>query len=58
MRHQDVDAFRDEVPFIKQRLTSRQVEPPAIKPRGPAETVTETTSLTSLRTSDPPPPWF
>lgn len=37
MGHQDVDAFRDEVPFIQQRLTPRQVEPPTVKPRSPAE---------------------
>ena len=36
--HQDVDAFRDEVPFIQQGLTPRQVEPPAVKPRSPVET--------------------
>lgn len=38
MGHQDVDALGDEVPFIQQRLTPRQVEPPAVKPRSPAET--------------------
>lgn len=38
MGHQDVDAFRDKVPFIQQRLTPRKVEPPAVKPRSPAET--------------------
>lgn len=37
MGHQDVDALRDEVPFIQQRLSSRQVEPPSVKPRSPAE---------------------
>lgn len=34
--HQYVDAFRDQVPFIQQRLTSRQVESPAVEPRSPA----------------------
>lgn len=37
MGHQDVDALGDEVPFIQQRLTPRQIEPPAVKPRSPAE---------------------
>lgn len=35
--HQDVDAFRDEVPFIQQRLTPRQVKPPTVKPWSPAK---------------------
>lgn len=39
--HQDVDALRYKVPFIQQRLAPRQVEPPAVKPRSPAETEEE-----------------
>lgn len=35
MRHENVDALRDEVPFVQQRLTSGQVKAPSIKPRGP-----------------------
>ena len=33
--HEDVDALRYEVPFIKQGLSPRQVKAPAIKPGGP-----------------------
>ena len=34
--HQDVDAFGDQVPLVQQRLSSRQVEAPAVEPGGPA----------------------
>lgn len=35
MCHEYVDALRDEVPLVQQRLTSGQVKAPSIKPRGP-----------------------
>lgn len=38
MGHQNVDSLGNKIPFIEQRLTPRQVESPAVKPRSPAET--------------------
>lgn len=35
MCHEYVNALRDEVPLVQQRLTSGQVKAPSIKPRGP-----------------------
>lgn len=43
--HQDVDAFWNEVPFIQQRLTPRQIEAPAVEPRRPAKRRTESVGI-------------
>lgn len=53
--HQDVDAFRDQVPLVQQRLASRQVEAPAVEPGSPAETERrgETVRPTSGLDQDP-----
>lgn len=38
MSHEDVDVLRDLVPLVQQRLTTRQVKAPSIKPGRPGET--------------------
>lgn len=44
MCHEYVDALRDEVPLVQQRLTSGQVKAPSIKPRGPLGEIMHTVS--------------
>lgn len=51
MCHEDVDALRDEVPLVQQRLTSGQVKAPSIKPRGPLGEIMHTVSGQQSRVS-------
>lgn len=51
MCHEDVDALRDEVPLVQQRLASGQVKAPSIKPRGPLGEIMHTVSGQQSRIS-------
>lgn len=46
MSHEDVDVLRDLVPLVQQRLTTRQVKAPSIKPGRPGETHTHFINVT------------